>query len=36
MTTRERNILITIALVLLVGVAYVVGRWEFPELWPWF
>ena len=34
MTTRERNILMTIGL--LVGVAYVVGRWAFPELWPWF
>ena len=32
MTTRERNILMTIGLVLLVGVAYVVGRWAFPEL----
>jgi hypothetical protein len=36
MTTRERNILITIALLLLVGIAYVAGRWAFPELWHWF
>ena len=36
MTTRERNILMTLGLILLVGVAYVVGRRAFPELWPWF
>jgi hypothetical protein len=36
MTTGERNILITIGLLLLVGVAYMAGRWAFPELWPWF
>jgi type II secretory pathway component PulM len=36
MTTRERNILMTLGLVLLVGVTYVAGRWAFPELWPWF
>jgi type II secretory pathway component PulM len=36
MTSRERNILMAIGLVLLVGVAYVAGRWAFPGLWPWF
>ena len=36
MTTRERNILMTIGLLLLVAVAYMVGRWGFPALWPWF
>ena len=36
MTTRERNILMTIGLLLLVAVTYMVGRWAFPALWPWF
>jgi hypothetical protein len=36
MTSRERNILMMLGLVLLVGVAYGVGRRAFPELWPWF
>jgi hypothetical protein len=36
MTTRERNILITLGLLLLVSVAYLAGRHAFPELWPWF
>jgi hypothetical protein len=33
---RERNILIALSVVLLVGVAYLAGRLAFPELWPWF
>src|SRR3954468_2717602 len=36
MTSRERNILMMLGLVLLVGVAYGVGRRAFPELWPGF
>jgi type II secretory pathway component PulM len=36
MTTRERNLLITLGLLLLVGVAYLAGRLAFPQLWPWF
>ena len=36
MTRRERNILMTIGLLVLVGIAFVVGRWVCPELWPWF
>jgi hypothetical protein len=32
MTTRERNILITLGLLLLVGLAYLTGRLAFPEL----
>ena len=35
-STRERNILIALGLLLLVGVAYLAGRLAFPELWPWF
>jgi type II secretory pathway component PulM len=35
-TRRERNILIALGLLLLVGVAYLAGRQVFPELWPWF
>ena len=32
---RERNILIALGLLLLVGIAYFAGRLAFPELWPW-
>ena len=32
MTTREHNILITLGLLLLVGLAYLTGRLAFPEL----
>jgi type II secretory pathway component PulM len=32
MTTRERNLLITLGLLLLVSVAYLAGR----QLGPWF
>jgi hypothetical protein len=35
-TRHERNILLALGLLLLVGVAYLVGRLAFPELWPWF
>jgi hypothetical protein len=35
-TSRERNILVTLGLLLLVGVAYLASRQAFPELWPWF
>ena len=35
-TRRERNILLALGLLLLVGVAYLAGRQAFPELWPWF